>query len=334
MATARKYRKPTPTTNPTPNTDPDNAQDTAAAGIAADLVSLLERGDIPPWRKPWHPTGFAGHQNLFSGHIYTGNNPLLLELAALAKSAPLPLWCGFGEAKAHGLAVRRGARAARILRPQVHKADSKDDGTDSKADTEGRTWVVYKPAMLFNVTDLEGDGLQALIDARRQQGEQQQTDAQRIARADAILQAWPVPVIHGGQTACYSPTADRIRLPDFAAFDSPAAYYATALHECAHSTGHWSRLDRNLSGVFGSPSYAREELTAELCSVILGQRLQIGADLHNHAAYVNGWLQVLREQPAALLSIATAARKAADLICPDPNAASTTTAGSTSTPED
>jgi len=58
---------------------------------------------------------------------------------------------------------------------------------------------------------------------------------------------------------------------------------------CFHSTGHESRLKRDLGGAFGKPRCAREELVAEsgavLGSVLLGDRLEIGSEIESHAAY-------------------------------------------------
>ena len=46
---------------------------------------------------------------------------------------------------------------------------------------------------------------------------------------------------------------------------SPDAYYATALHEGGHASGHHTRLNRDMLGhPFGSVEYAREELRAEI----------------------------------------------------------------------
>lgn len=84
--------------------------------------------------------------------------------------------------------------------------------------------------------------------------------------------------------------------------------------EAIHSTGHSSRLARNMSGGFGTPSYAREELIAEMGSAILCRRLGIGSELHDHASYLNSWIEVLQEEPRALLKALGAAKKAADLI--------------------
>ena len=84
-----------------------------------------------------------------------------------------------------------------------------------------------------------------------------------------------------------------------------------------HSTGHPARLARDLSGMFGSRAYAREELVAELGAVLLGERLEIGSDVANHAAYLGHWVDLLRESPRVLLQVLSDARKAADLVCPE-----------------
>jgi antirestriction protein ArdC len=58
--------------------------------------------------------------------------------------------------------------------------------------------------------------------------------------------------------------SDRIVLPGRSAFETADGYYATALHELAHWTGHKSRLDRDFTGRFGTEAYAVEELIAEI----------------------------------------------------------------------
>jgi antirestriction protein ArdC len=51
--------------------------------------------------------------------------------------------------------------------------------------------------------------------------------------------------------------------------------------------------------------------------VLIGQRLQIGCELANHAAYLQSWIAVLRESPKVLLQMISEARQAVDLICPE-----------------
>jgi antirestriction protein ArdC len=228
------------------------------------------------------------------------------------RGASLPFWCGFAEAKKLGIVPRKGTKSVRILRPQLHSRQEEGEGGEQVL----RSWASYRPVPVFNVCDLEGEALAGLIAARMPKGCERPA-IEPIATAEQLLQAWPVPVSWGGERACYSPSGDAIQLPERQSFHQATALYATWAHECIHSTGHESRLKRNLAGAFGSPSYAREELVAELGSVLIGQRLQIGCELKNHAAYLQSWIAVLRESPQVLLQVVSEARQAVDLIYPE-----------------
>jgi antirestriction protein ArdC len=72
-------------------------------------------------------------------------------------------------------------------------------------------------------------------------------------------------------------------------------------------------LARDLSGAFGSKTYAREELVAEIASAFLCAALGIVPTVR-HADYVGSWLEVLREDNRAIVRAASAASKAAEFI--------------------
>jgi len=322
------------------------------------LINLMEAGTTP-WRRPWDGDGGGHHVNLLSGRRYRGGNPALLSLGMHLRGSSLPYWCGFAEAKGRGLAPRRGSQAVHVLRPQLVKgrvfpgdAASPDTmggqaqgATSGAAEAEvvgsatGPSRVLYRPVPVFNAADLEGSGLAELIRERQSAAaRERRPQTERVRGAEAVLRRWPVPVIVGGDRACYLPDADRIHLPDRAAFHSAAAHAATWAHEAIHSTGHRSRLGRDLSGVMGAAdgrgkAYAREELVAELGAVLLGDRLEIGSDTRNHAAYLSHWIDLLRESPRLLLKLLSEARQAADLICPEPQAPHGPTQPPASNPE-
>lgn len=318
--------------------------------LVNSLIGLMEAGTVP-WRRPWDSTGGGHHVNLLSGRRYRGGNPVLLSFGMQLRGSSLPYWCGFAEARSKGLTPRQGSQAVHVLRPQViqpragngdagSRLNSAPDGGTRGLDNaagavEARTEgaapgaqrVLYRPVAVFNAADLQGEGLADLIKARQATAAaEQRPEAERLLHAEALLQRWPVPVISGGDQACYHPDADRIHLPDRAAFHSAAAHLATWAHEAIHSTGHPSRLARDLSGVMGSGdarglAYAREELVAELGAVLLGDRLEIGSDTCNHAAYLTHWIALLRESPRLLLKLLSEARQAAELICPEADTA-------------
>jgi antirestriction protein ArdC len=320
----------TPKGTPGPKVSPEEK-------LVASLVALLEAGTTP-WRREWDAAAGGHHVNLFSGRRYRGANPVLLTLGMHLRGSSLPYWCGFSEAKALGIFPRKGSKAVHVLRPQVHQrgegrlgeaapAVAAGTGGSEAAGQEaagaGRRWVSYRPVAVFNAVDLEGEALEGLIQKRRQaEGVIQRPDPERLAAAEAVLSSWSVPVCHGGDWACYLPGPDRIQLPDRSAFHTAAALYATWAHEAIHSTGHSSRLARDLSGGMGAggdggKAYAREELVAELGAVLLGDRLEVGSAIANHAAYLGHWVELLRESPRVLLQVLSDARKAADLICPE-----------------
>lgn len=293
----------------------------------ASLIALLEAGTTP-WRREWDAASGDHHVNLLSGRRYRGANPVLLTLGMHLRGSSLPYWCGFAEAKALGIFPRKGSKAVHVLRPQVHQRGESQLAEASEGDSQplaaaGRSWVSYRPVALFNAADLEGKALEGLIQKRRQaEGVQLRPQPERLAAAEAVLSAWPVPVSFAGDRACYLPGPDRIQLPDRSAFHSAGALYATWAHEVIHSTGHSSRLARDLSGGMGEGgdggrAYAREELVAELGAVLLGDRLEIGSAIANHAAYLGHWVELLRESPRVLLQVLSDARKAADLVCPE-----------------
>ncbi len=308
---------------------PVSAPPVAEDRLVSSLISLMERGTAP-WRREWDGQRGGHHVNLFSGRGYRGANPILLTLGLHQRGATLPYWCGAGEAKAHGLWPRRGSKAVIVVRPQVRRSSATDPTPDGQTlqgapgaperpreAREARPWVRYQPVPLFNAEDLEGEPLAALIRAREDAAQPaRRSEPERLARAEAVLRAWPVPLRHGGGKAFYNPREDAIQLPDRQAFHSAAALYATWAHEALHSTGHSSRLARDLSGEMGDERYAREELLAELGAVLLGERLEIGSDVGNHAAYLAEWIKLLRQSPKILYKLLSEARQAADLICP------------------
>jgi antirestriction protein ArdC len=120
-------------------------------------------------------------------------------------------------------------------------------------------------------------------------------------------------VRHGGDRAYYSPSEDLIVLPKRDNFESLRHYYATSLHEHVHYTGHPSRLNRDLTGRFGSQSYAGEELVAELGAAFLCAKLEIQGELR-HAGYIASWLRLLEDDSRATFTAASAAKKAADYL--------------------
>jgi len=114
--------------------------------------------------------------------------------------------------------------------------------------------------------------------------------------------------------AFYSPDFHSITLPYFEDFKSENGLFATLFHEIGHSTG--KILGRKMSCFFGSPEYAQEELTAELTSAYICAELGIDNrdSLKNNAAYIQSWLQPLKNNLVNFYKATTDAAKAAKYI--------------------
>lgn len=297
---------------------------TAEEKLCTELVQLLEQG-VNPWRRDWAQLGSRGqHRNLLTGANYRGSNPAVLEMYSACRGFSLPLWLGGAQAKAKGWFPRKGSKGCYVLRPQLNKRQLEDENGQPLLSPDGTpsiaAWVSYKPACVFNVADLVGGddaSQQALNDAiaAATGAVVVRSEPDRLAGAEQALGAWPVPTSWGGDRAFYSPAGDAITMPTRAQFSTAAGLYATWAHEQAHSTGHTSRLARDLSGGFGSTTYAREELVAELAAFLICNRLEIPSSTENHVAYLGHWAGVLKEGHKVLFKVLSDATKAANLIC-------------------
>jgi len=154
-----------------------------------------------------------------------------------------------------------------------------------------------------------------------------------IPACEAVYANMPHPPMlrHGGERACYLRGEDLVQMPKPEAFRRREHYYSTLYHELSHACGHRSRLNRfaeeNNAGAFGSPSYAREELTAEMTAAMISGVLGIapvkvetispeGEEvlLESSAAYIRHWMEVLQADSRAVIIAAARAQKAADYI--------------------
>jgi antirestriction protein ArdC len=221
-------------------------------------------------------------------------------------------WMTYRQAEAAGAQVRKGERGTPIqywkFEDDVLKVDAQGQPVrNAQGEQETQRVRLERPrvfhATVFNATQIDG-----LLPIQRPEPSEQRWSA--IERAEAILAASGATIRHeSGNRAFYRTTTDSIHLPQPGQFASADNYYATALHELGHWTGHASRLGRDLSHPFGSEAYAKEELRAEIASLILGDELGIGHDPGQHAAYVKSWIAVLENDPLEIVRAAADAEK-------------------------
>jgi len=276
--------------------------------ITASILSLIEKGDLMPWQKPWKG-GSQWARSMSSGKLYNGVNRWVLTLTAMDKGwSP---WFGtYEQIKTLGGQVRKGEKSSMAIlwKPMTKMVD----GVEEKF-LMMRTFNVFSASQADGLpekfTPVEGTE-EFNLDEAQQEGERVLTE---YFDSESIQVSW------GGDRACYNPRLDNVSLPHVNTFESFDHYLATAFHEAAHSTGAAKRLNR--PGIvdfdhFGSHNYSREELVAELGSaLILGT---LGLDkpniVENQAAYLKNWKSALTEDPQAFVWAAGRAEKAATLI--------------------
>ncbi len=277
--------------------------------ITNKIVELLEQ-EIVPWRRPWSAAGLP--RNFVSQKTYRGVNAFLLAATKYVS----PYWLTFRQANQLGGSVCRGEHSELIVFWKVDQVADSATGDDmEKVETDKRRRFVLR---YFRVWNLEQCDLpQAVLD-KLPKIETHQHDP--IEAAERIVREIPkAPVIqYSGSKAFYSPITDRITLPPRELFASTEEIYACLFHECAHATGHGSRLNRESlaeAAPFGSPTYATEELVAKMGAAFLYAKASFSpAVVENHAGYIQYWLAKLRGDKRLVVVAAAQAQKAADYI--------------------
>lgn len=141
------------------------------------------------------------------------------------------------------------------------------------------------------------------------------SEPEKDDRAEKLIEQTKARIRHlVSDQACYNYVNDVIFLPDRRQFKGKVLYYATALHELAHWTGHHSRLNRNLRNIPGSDEYAKEELVAELCAAFLCSDLGFSLGITNNAAYIQNWLECLKQDSRFIFRVIRDAESAANYV--------------------
>ncbi|RMG58382.1 MAG: DUF1738 domain-containing protein [Bacteroidetes bacterium] len=277
--------------------------------VTNKIIADLEKGELT-WLKPWSAGNLEGRivkPLRHNGMAYSGINVLMLWGAALEAGYSSPYWMTFKQAKTLGAHVKKGERGNPVVYANtITKTEEQEDGSP-----EERTIPFMKAYTVFNVEQIEG-----LPDHFYAKPEPVIDEAQRIAHAEDFFTATRADIRHGGNRAYYAGGSDHVQMPPFECFHSPESYYATLAHELTHWTKHPKRLDREFGRKkWGDEGYAREELVAELGAAFLCADLGLTPEAgEDHAAYIQSWLKVLKNDKRAIFSAAAHAQRAADFL--------------------
>ena len=294
--------------------------------LVDQVLANLEKGNLF-WTQGWVAAGAP--ESAVTGKKYRGINNLYLSLVAMAENYGDNRWATFRQMEEKGWTFKKdeeGHTLGKGKSVSVEYYEMRDKETKRRFDRsvlDGMTFDEQREYMDKNVYWLRKfyrvfncslmDGVPAkempMIDVN-----------DRIEKAEAILDYWNANesrIVYGGSQAFYRPSTDEVHLPEREKFKSTQSFYDTAFHEIGHSTGHETRLNRDLSGGFGSQSYAMEELRAEIASIFMAQDLGIEPSedrLQNNAAYIQSWKDEIKENPNALFTAIADADKIARYV--------------------
>lgn len=277
--------------------------------VTSAILSDLERG-VRPWLKPWnaeHAAGRISRPLRAGGQPYKGINVLSLWESATSQHFTAPIWMTFRQAKELGANVRKGAKGTLVVyADRITRTETCEDGQECE-----RGIHFMKSYSVFNVEQIEG-----LPPHFYATSAPPLDPAERIEAADQFFANTGADIHHGGNHAYYAGQSDHVQMPQFESFRDAESYCSTLAHEITHWTKHPSRLDRDFGRrKFGDEGYAREELVAEIGAAFLCCDLGITPEPRDdHAAYLDHWLKVLKEDKRAIFRAAAHAQRAVDFL--------------------
>lgn len=311
--------------------------------MVTEMILETMQSDGLFWREPWAGGGKKSTKvkvnvmgplpvNFVTKAPYSGVNYWLLKYVAPHKNGYTVLnYLTLKQVNQLGGKVRKGAVAWPVIYYTLvyrYKGNNiTEDQYESLSDDE-RNMAAKIPVVqyyrVFNAADIEGIiGITEQVQARKTV---LKYDVDPIKAGEAIVDNMPRrPYVTQSKQrrAYYSPGSDFVHMPYIGVFDQEQEYYSTFFHELVHSTGHESRLNRELS--MDKKKYAFEELIAELgASYLCAESGILYFTLKNSAAYLKGWSKRLREEMEAdnkfFLKAAAKAQAAANFILDIPKA--------------
>ena len=282
--------------------------------VTDKIMGLLEKG-VAPWRQTWSSYGLA--RNYVTGRAYNGINKILMNNT----SHPIPFFLSFKQVKALNGKVRKGAKGEQVFyfsafyKDSNNKTISEEEAKQLKAEgNKFKKLTTLRYFNVFNVADVENVAFNI--------PEVQLKENEQIEKCEGIIKDMPNrPEIRfvNANEAYYNSIEDYINMPDIKQFTSSAEYYVTLFHETIHATGHKNRLNRK--GItepnkFGSIPYSQEELIAEMGASFLSAEVGINFSeiVENNAAYLQGWLNKLKEDKRFIFRTAGKAQQATKYI--------------------
>lgn len=264
--------------------------------ITNRIIAEMEKGEIP-WKKPWMAAGVAVSHT--TGKAYSLLNQMLLGRAGE--------YLTFKQVQTEGGYVRKGEKSKMVV---FWKWIEKEDEETGET-TQVPFLKYYNVFHLDQCESISPKHSTTMPDTVAADAEAETIIADYVKRVGVKMEH------REGNAAFYQPLTDMVVLPLMKQFKETAEYYSTAFHELVHSTGHMKRLARlDAPAHFGGENYSKEELVAEIGSSALVHHcgLETPSSFRNNTAYIQNWLQVLKNDKRFIVSAAGKAEKAVNYI--------------------
>ena len=266
------------------------------------IIDELSKGIIP-WKKPWSSReGAVKHAN---GKAYSMLNQFLLGCSGE--------WLSYAQAEAEGGKVKKGEKGRIVVfwKWLEKKLDEEDENGEQKI----QRIPFLKYSTVFEVSQCEG--IKRKYDKVRTYENDADEDAEKLFENYTTRES--IITHKNGEKAFYNKADDSITVPALERFVNSAEYYSTIFHEAVHSTGAKNRLAREGvvgSHYFGTEDYSKEELVAEIgASMILNlMGLETVNSFTNNVAYINNWIEALKNDKRLIVSASSKAEKAVKFI--------------------
>lgn len=302
--------------------------------IFADLIVNKIQTIESHWEQPW--LSCAANNNFIpqniSGRCYSHGNAFILAILCEIHNFQTPVFLTFLQAKELNLTITKGSHSFPVYyvcRLYYHNdTHKKITEKEYKELSEGEKEMFHIVPVLksYNVFNLDQTNYSEVYPDKwndkkeffRAKDPEEQTGMYINPPLDDLFysQSWICPVhIELSNEAFFSPKLDYIQLPLKSQFKDGQSFYTTALHEMTHSTGTESRLNRKMGSSFGTKSYGREELVAELSAAVSGLYLGISTTIREeNITYLKGWIKNIKEEPKFLMSVLGDVSKAVKFI--------------------
>ncbi len=267
--------------------------------VTDKIIAQLEKG-VVPWKKGW--VGGDLPKNFITKKPYRGVNVWLLAMNDFSSE----YWLTFNQCRKKGGSVKKGEKSTMVIFWNFIEVKDKDDEDEVKKIPMLRYYNV------FNVEQCEG------LPVPKEEASKEKIEPLAVCEK-VVAEYKGKPAILGATSPQYKPLSDTIGMPNKDKFLSAIEYYAALFHEMTHSTGHKSRLNREgVVGVasFGSETYSKEELVAEMGATFLHHHTGINPKkaFENNAAYIGHWLGVLKSDNKLIVQASGQAQRAVDHI--------------------